>query len=98
MASGKAPCRGASILAPPPRVCAGIFQGLVVQQAWEPDLDVTSYIESVLGILDGLAAAARAEATVGLTHADRPCSIGNLGHAATGPTCAVAVDGLVVLA
>jgi AcrR family transcriptional regulator len=46
------------------RVCAAIFQGLVVQQAWEPDLDVSAYMESVLGILEGLAAAARAEATV----------------------------------
>jgi len=47
------------------RVCAAIFQGLVVQQAWEPDLDVSSYVEAVLGILDALALAARAESTVG---------------------------------
>jgi len=44
------------------RVCAAIFQGLVLQQAWEPALDVTAYLESVLGILDALAAAAREEA------------------------------------
>ena len=46
------------------RVCAAIFQGLVVQQAWEPDLDVPAYIESVLGILEALSVAARTEATV----------------------------------
>ncbi len=44
------------------RVCAAIFQGLVLQQAWEPDLDVAAYIESVLGILGALSAAAREEA------------------------------------
>jgi TetR/AcrR family transcriptional regulator, transcriptional repressor of aconitase len=43
------------------RVCASIFQGLVLQQAWEPDLDVPSYMESVLGVLGALAAAAREE-------------------------------------
>ena len=43
------------------RVCAAIFQGLVLQQAWEPDLDVTAYVESVLGILVGSAVAAREE-------------------------------------
>ncbi|HXY27158.1 MAG TPA: TetR/AcrR family transcriptional regulator [Acidimicrobiales bacterium] len=43
------------------RVCVAIFQGLVVQQAWEPALDVSAYIEAVLGILAGLASAARDE-------------------------------------
>jgi TetR/AcrR family transcriptional regulator, transcriptional repressor of aconitase len=47
------------------RVCAAIFQGLVLQQAWEPDLDVSAYMDAVLGILDALAVAAGAEATVG---------------------------------
>jgi len=40
------------------RVCAAIFQGLVLQQAWEPELDVSSYIEAVLAVLAGLATAA----------------------------------------
>ena len=51
----------------PPRHGPGLrrhLPGLVVQQAWEPDLDVSAYMESVLGILEGLAAAARAEATI----------------------------------
>jgi TetR/AcrR family transcriptional regulator, transcriptional repressor of aconitase len=44
------------------RVCAAIFQGLVLQQAWEPALDVAAYMESVLAILDALTASAREEA------------------------------------
>jgi AcrR family transcriptional regulator len=43
------------------RVCAAIFQGLVLQQAWEPDLDVAAYMESVLGIIAALGVAARQE-------------------------------------
>jgi TetR/AcrR family transcriptional regulator, transcriptional repressor of aconitase len=39
------------------RVCASIFQGLVLQQAWDPDLDVEGYIDAVLVILDGLTVA-----------------------------------------
>jgi hypothetical protein len=33
------------------RVCAAIFQGLVLQQALEPDLDVRSYMDAVKVIL-----------------------------------------------
>jgi AcrR family transcriptional regulator len=36
------------------RVCAAIFQGLVLQQAWEPDLDVEAYIGAVLALVAGL--------------------------------------------
>jgi AcrR family transcriptional regulator len=39
------------------RVCASIFQGLVLQQAWDPELDVDGYIEAVLSLLDGVAQA-----------------------------------------
>jgi TetR/AcrR family transcriptional regulator, transcriptional repressor of aconitase len=37
------------------RVCASIFQGLVLQQAWEPGLDVQAYINAVLTLVDALA-------------------------------------------
>lgn len=36
------------------RVCVAIFQGLVLQQAWDPALDVTAYIDTVLGIIDAV--------------------------------------------
>jgi TetR/AcrR family transcriptional regulator, transcriptional repressor of aconitase len=36
------------------RVCASIFQGLVLQQAWDPKLDVDAYIRSVLALVDAL--------------------------------------------
>ena len=36
------------------RVCASIFQGLVLQQAWQPELDVTAYIDAVLAVIGGL--------------------------------------------
>jgi TetR/AcrR family transcriptional regulator, transcriptional repressor of aconitase len=36
------------------RVCASIFQGLVLQQAWDPKLDVDGYIASVLTLIEGL--------------------------------------------
>jgi len=35
------------------KVCAAIFQGLVLQQAWDPDLDVAGYVDAVLCLLDG---------------------------------------------
>lgn len=38
------------------RVCASIFQGLVLQQAWDPGLDVQAYIDAVLVLVDALAA------------------------------------------
>lgn len=36
------------------RVCASIFQGLVLQQAWDPGLDVEAYITAVLALIDVL--------------------------------------------
>lgn len=33
------------------RVCAAIFQGLVLQQAWDPELDVDAYIGAVLALV-----------------------------------------------
>jgi len=42
------------------RVCAAIFQGLVLQQAWDPGLDVDAYISAVLALIDALARPARA--------------------------------------
>jgi AcrR family transcriptional regulator len=36
------------------RVCASIFQGLVLQQAWNPQLDVDAYIGAVFALIDGL--------------------------------------------
>ncbi len=40
------------------RVCASIFYGLVLQQAWDPDVDVDAYIGAVLAIIKSLADAA----------------------------------------
>jgi AcrR family transcriptional regulator len=36
------------------RVCAAIFQGLVLQHAWDSTVDVKRYIDTVLGIIDVL--------------------------------------------
>lgn len=36
------------------RVCAAIFHGLVLQQAWEPEVDVAAYIDATLVLLDAL--------------------------------------------
>jgi TetR/AcrR family transcriptional regulator, transcriptional repressor of aconitase len=36
------------------RVCASIFQGLVLQQAWDPKLDVGAYIRAVLALVEAL--------------------------------------------
>ncbi len=33
------------------RVCAAIFQGLVLQQAWQPDLDIDGYIAAVTALI-----------------------------------------------
>jgi adenylyl- and sulfurtransferase ThiI len=41
------------------RVCASIFQGLVLQQAWDPDLDVDGYIAAVLTLIEALVRSAR---------------------------------------
>ena len=32
------------------RVCAAIFQGLVLQQAWDPGLDINGYIDAVIAL------------------------------------------------
>ena len=33
------------------RVCAAIFQGLVLQQAWDPGLDIDGYINAVIALI-----------------------------------------------
>ena len=33
------------------RVCAAIFQGLVLQQAWDPGLDIDGYIDAVIALI-----------------------------------------------
>ena len=33
------------------RVCAAIFQGLVLQQAWDPEVDIDGYIEAVIALV-----------------------------------------------
>ncbi len=33
------------------RVCAAIFQGLVLQQAWEPGLEIDGYIDAVIALI-----------------------------------------------
>jgi TetR/AcrR family transcriptional regulator, transcriptional repressor of aconitase len=35
-------------------VCASIFQGLVLQQAWDPELDVDAYVSVVLALVAAL--------------------------------------------
>lgn len=39
------------------RVCASLFYGLVLQQAWDPDVDVDGYVEAVLMVLDAMTGA-----------------------------------------
>jgi AcrR family transcriptional regulator len=36
------------------RVCVAIFQGLVLQQAWDPELDVEACIDAAMSLVDGL--------------------------------------------
>jgi len=36
------------------KVCVSIFQGLVLQQAWDPDLDVEAYVNAVLAVVSAL--------------------------------------------
>ncbi len=33
------------------RVCAAIFQGLVLQQEWDPGLDIDGYIDAVIALI-----------------------------------------------
>jgi AcrR family transcriptional regulator len=41
------------------RVCAAIFQGLVLQQAWQPGLDIDGYIDAVMALIDRFTRPAR---------------------------------------
>jgi adenylyl- and sulfurtransferase ThiI len=41
------------------RVCVSLFQGLVLQQAWDPKLDVDGYIAAVLSLIEALVRPAR---------------------------------------
>lgn len=41
------------------RVCASMFYGLVLQQTWDPDLDVDAYIDTVLTVLSSITASPR---------------------------------------
>ncbi len=41
------------------RVCAAIFQGMVLQQAWEPGLDIDGYVEAVLALIARFSGPAR---------------------------------------
>lgn len=34
------------------RVCASLFQGMVLQQAWDPSFDVKSYLNAVTALID----------------------------------------------
>ncbi len=36
------------------RVCAALFQGLVLQQAWDPTLDFAPYVDTVRALIDAL--------------------------------------------
>jgi len=35
------------------RVCAAIFQGLVLQQAWDPGIDIDGYVDAVIALIGG---------------------------------------------
>ncbi|MFZ0173361.1 MAG: TetR/AcrR family transcriptional regulator [Acidimicrobiales bacterium] len=50
------------------RVCAAIFQGLVLQQAWNPELDVAAYVDAVLSLIDGLVRTAARTGPVPAAH------------------------------
>ena len=48
------------------RLCASLFQGLVLQQAWNPKLDVTAYARAAEALIDAFTAApTRRAATTG---------------------------------
>jgi TetR/AcrR family transcriptional regulator, transcriptional repressor of aconitase len=44
------------------RVAAAVFQGLVLQQAWQPSLAIAPCVAAALRLLDGLATSSRARA------------------------------------
>lgn len=44
------------------RVCAAIFHGLVLQQAWDPDVNVAEYIDATLALLDAVSVQKRGKA------------------------------------
>jgi hypothetical protein len=41
------------------RICAAIFQGLVLQQAWNPELDIATCIDAVIALIDAITRPAR---------------------------------------
>jgi TetR/AcrR family transcriptional regulator, transcriptional repressor of aconitase len=49
------------------RVCASMFYGLVLQQAWDPKLDVDAYSDVVLALLDALTGRVRKRAVAART-------------------------------
>jgi AcrR family transcriptional regulator len=40
------------------RVCAAIFHGLVLQQAWDPTVDVGAYVDTTLALIEALVSTA----------------------------------------
>lgn len=49
------------------RVAAAVFQGLVLQQAWEPGLDVGRYVRAAVRMLEALGTPATPNAGTGVT-------------------------------
>ena len=47
------------------RVCAAIFQGLVLQQAWDSNVNVGAYVDTVLAILGALVGGRQEPGTAG---------------------------------
>ena len=43
-----------SSIAPNARVMLAVLQGFVLQQAWEPDLDIDAYVAVVDSLIDGM--------------------------------------------
>ncbi len=54
------------------RVCAAIFQGLVLQQAWEPGLDIDGYIGAVIALIGRFTSPVLAGSGKHSTAADTP--------------------------
>lgn len=63
------------------RVCAAIFQGLVLQQAWDPGLDIDGYIDAVIALI-GRFTGARSAASGGA--GSEGAGGGRAGSAVTG--------------
>jgi hypothetical protein len=49
------------------RAMLALFQGFILQQAWDERVDVTAYLETVDSLVDALAAQSVAEGDVGRT-------------------------------